>query len=67
MEFPQCTVKSVKADIAIGELILTFKVKINDDSMEEAVALAYYVDKDQGKVELRIIPEQPSLLTERKK
>ena len=61
MEFPQCKVKSVKADIAAGELKIAFSLAINDENMEAAEALALYVDKDDGKVELRIIPQQPPL------
>jgi len=61
MEFLQCKPTGVKADIASGELKLTFSVKLNDENMEAAEALALYVDKDDGKVELRIIPQQPPL------
>jgi hypothetical protein len=58
MEFPHCQVKSVKADIAAGEIRIAFSLALNDDSMETAQALSMYVDKDRGKVEVRVIPEQ---------
>jgi ribosomal protein L16/L10AE len=61
MEFPQCKVKSVKADIVAGEISIAFTLKLNDDSLEAAEALSMYVDKDQGKVEVRVIPDQPLL------
>ena len=63
MEFPYCKVKSVKADIANGDLTISFKMAINDVNMETAEALGLYVDKDQGEVELRIIPRQTPLFT----
>lgn len=61
MEFLQCKVKSVKADIVAGEITIAFTLKLNDDSLESAEALSLYVDKDQGKVEVRVIPDQPPL------
>jgi hypothetical protein len=61
MEFPGCKVKSVKADIANGELTISFGMTLNDDSLAAAEALGLYVDKDAGKVEVRVIPNQPPL------
>jgi hypothetical protein len=61
MEFPNCKAKSVKADIANGDLTITFRMKINDDIMEAAEALGLYVGKDAGEVEVRVIPRQPPL------
>jgi hypothetical protein len=59
MKFPQCKVKSVKADIANGNLTIAFSMAINDANMETAEALGLYVGKkDGGEVELRIIPQQ---------
>ena len=61
MEFKQCEVKSVKANIANGDMTISFKMAINDDNMETAEALALYVGKDASNVEVRVIPDQPSL------
>ena len=61
MEFPNCKAKSVKADIANGELTIAFRMVINDDNMEAAEALGLYVGKDAGELEVRIIPRQPPL------
>lgn len=58
MEFPYCKVKTVKADIANGDLTVSFSMKLNDDTLAAAEALGLYVDKDAGEVELRVIPRQ---------
>lgn len=62
MEFTQCKVKSVKADIANGEIKISFSMAFNDENMETAEALGLYVGKDAGMVEVRIIPQQPALI-----
>ena len=61
MQFLKCKVNSVKANIATGELTIAFSMNINDGVMEAAESLALYVDKDAGKVELRVLPDQPPL------
>jgi hypothetical protein len=61
MEFPNAHVKSVKADIAGGEITISFALKLNDDSLEAATALAAYVDREQANVEVRVIPQQDGL------
>jgi hypothetical protein len=61
MNFLKCKVEGVKADLATGKIKLSFSVAYNDDNMTEAEALAFYVDKDGGDVELRILPDQPAL------
>ncbi|TRZ51170.1 hypothetical protein D4S03_05525 [bacterium] len=62
MKFQQCKVKSIKADIANGELTISFGMAIDDDSMETAERLAIYVGKDASKVEVRVVPQQPPLV-----
>jgi hypothetical protein len=63
MIFPYCRVTGVKADIANGEIKLTFSAVLNDENMENAERLGLYASKDAGKIELRIIPQQPGLPT----
>ena len=62
MEFNQCTVSSVHADIANGIIKLTFKLSLNDENIDTAYSLGQYVDKDHGKVSLQIIPNVPPLI-----
>ena len=67
MEFPSCKVKSVRADIANGEITIAFSMAFNDQALEAAEALSQYADKDMGKVEVRIIPQQPPLFDKKEK
>jgi len=61
MEFPNCKVKAVKADIAADELTISFRMAINEESMDVADLLSTYAGKDGGQVEVRVIPNQPAL------
>jgi hypothetical protein len=61
MDFPNCKVKSVKADIANGQLTIVFRMKLIDENMDNAVALSLYADKDAGEVEVRVVPRQMPL------
>jgi hypothetical protein len=61
MEFPSAHVKAVKADIAAGELTISFRLAINEQSMETADLLGTYVGKDGSMVEVEVIPVQPAL------
>jgi spore maturation protein SpmB len=64
MEFPQAKVKSIKADLVNKEITISFTVSLNDDSQAAAENLSQYVDKDMGKVEVRVIPQQlPMVMT----
>jgi hypothetical protein len=65
MEFPNAEVKAITAKIGSGVITLAFEVKLDEVSLETAQALAVYADKDHGKVELRIIPQQPPLIAVR--
>jgi hypothetical protein len=58
MKFPKCKVKSVKANIATGEIGISFVMNFNAASLEAAEALSQYVDVDRGKVEVQVIPDQ---------
>jgi hypothetical protein len=59
MEFLKWKAKSVRADIANGELTISFSMAINDDNLEAAYVLGAYLSmKDGGEVEVRIIPRQ---------
>lgn len=40
-----CTVKSIKADVAKKEITISFSTDMNDENMEMASELAFYVDK----------------------
>ena len=58
MEFPQAKVKSIRADLVNKEITISFTVGLNEESQRAAEDLSQYVDKDMGKVEVRIIPQQ---------
>ena len=62
MEFPLCNATSVKADIAKGEIKVTFSMALSADNMTIAEELSLYVDKNGGEMELRIIPKQINFL-----
>jgi len=59
MNFPNAKVKSVKADIAAGEIRISFSLPLNEDNLEAASRLALFVEKDAGKVEVSVVPNQP--------
>lgn len=61
MEFV-CQVKAIKADIAKKEITLSFTVDMNDENMESADDLSFYVDKEHGEVELKILPRMVNFL-----
>jgi hypothetical protein len=50
--------KSVKADIAKKEITISFVADMNDENMAIADELAFFVDKDAGDVELKVLPRQ---------
>lgn len=56
MQFTDAKVRSVKADLAKGEITLTFVV--DADEMSTAEELAMYQAADAGKVVLRVEPRQ---------
>jgi len=62
MEFPVCEVKSVKVNIAAGEIRISFSLALCRVNLDTAEELARYVDRDDGDVELRIIPKQINFL-----
>jgi hypothetical protein len=62
MEFPNAKVSAVKANFVTGVISFTIQVAISDEMQSSAEDLAHYVDKDAGKVEVRIIPQQPALI-----
>lgn len=65
MDITFCKVTAVKADFASGTLKFSFETKLNEAALAEAEALAMYVDKDAGRVEVRIIPQQLPLIDTR--
>lgn len=58
-----CTVKSIKADVAKKEITFSFSTDMNDENMETASELAFYVDKEHGDVEVKILPRMVSFLS----
>jgi hypothetical protein len=50
--------KAVKADLAKQEITFTFVADMNDENIATASELAYFVDKDAGDVEIKILPRQ---------
>ncbi len=58
MLFQTANIKSVKADLAKGEITVSFVVDIDQENMETAHALAVFADNDAGDVEVTIHPRQ---------
>jgi hypothetical protein len=64
MEFHKCKVKSIRADIANGEITISFGLSIDSKSLAIAAELANYADKNAGHVEVQVTPQQLPLIKE---
>ena len=64
MKFSKCKIKSIRADIANGELTVSFGLLVSSETLKLAAQLANYADKDAGHVDVEIIPQQLPLLPE---
>jgi hypothetical protein len=63
MEFPNAKVKAVRADIGSGEITISFCLDLNDENLDAARELAFYDDKDHGKVDVSVDPQSPALFS----
>jgi hypothetical protein len=60
--FSDAQLKSVKANLATGEITITLSVSTSPDNMQEATLLAErYVGSDSTTMELTIVPKQIAL------
>lgn len=66
MKFTDAKIKSVKADLAKGEITISFSVDL-EQNQEDAEELAECADKKAGSVEIEINPRQMKLKMEIKK
>lgn len=66
MKFSKCKIKSIRADIANGELTVSFGLSLSADVLEVAADLSKYADKDAGHVDVEIYPQQLPLIPEGK-
>ena len=55
-------VTGIRADVAKQELTLTFKVRLDEESLSSAKQLAPFTGEDAGDIELSISPRQMVLL-----
>lgn len=58
MEFEHCNVKSIKADIAKGEITLSVTMALTHADLAEASRLTPYTEADAGQVRVYIYPQQ---------
>ena len=60
MKFVTAEVRSVKADLAKGDISITFRVSVEEQAYAEE--LAQYAGKDAGTVILTVEPRQMALM-----